>query len=414
MKNSLLIALFSFIIVVAISACNQENNTAKGKPFDYTLQMSIDKLVYKWARDKQSDSLFQKVFIEAVVAKKQSNRAFIDLFSDAWIKQNSNYSLAHIYNSTNGFSSIKPESNTEDVIVVLKTKINQEVKQLMHVLGSRVEEFGLRNIRFEKLIGDRISVYGDGLKSPKRLAKILTTPANVGYWPTYGFFERPIYKAVIQADDTLRKYYKVFAKDSIEQFQGLFNYLIPNFKQNENGAFYPGQGPLLGLAKIEDTAKVNAMLCFPFVKKLFPEDIVFMWGAKPFNYFKTKKGKQLNSLELFMIRAENNKDIAPISNKNMADVELDYANNGQAELYVTMNKESVQLWQTMTGNNLGKSIAIVIDNRVYAIPMVQCEISEGKSIITGNLSEEEMSDFRVMIKGGSLNIPMKIISDSTK
>jgi SecD/SecF fusion protein len=409
MKKNVLIAVLSFIIVFITSACNQEQSKVKGKPFDYTLQMSIDKLVYKWAGDKQSDSLFQKAFTEAVEAKKQSNRAFIDLYSEVWIKQNPSVSLAYIFNSKNGFSNIQPESNTEDVIMALKTKINQEVKRLMHVLGNRVEEFGLQNIKFEKTKGDRVKVFGDGLKNPKRLAKILTTPANVGYWPTYSFSERAIYEAVIQADDTLRKYYKAFAKDSIEQNWGLFNYLAPNFVQNESGAYYPGEGPLLGYAKIEDTAKVNAMLCFPFVKKLFPKDIVFIWGVKPPSYLKTEEGKQLKSIELFMVRAEDGKDIAPVSNEDMADVAVFYGDNGQAQINVTMNKKGAQLWETMTRNNLRKSIAIVIDNRVFSAPTVQSEISGGRSMITGNFDEEEMSDFVVMIKGGKLNIPVRIV-----
>ncbi len=409
MKKIVLIALLSFIIVFITTGCNEEVKKVEGKPFDYTLQMSIDKLLYKWAGDKQSDSLFQKAFNEAVEVQKQSKRAFVDLFSEAWIKQNPSFSLAVVFNSKNGFSNIQPESNTDEVVVELKTKINQEVKQLMRVLGNRVEEFGLRNVKFEKTKGDCIRVYGDGLKNPKRLAKILTTHANVGYWPTYSFIERPIYEAVIQADDTLRKYYKLFAEDSTQQNWGLFNYLIPNFKQSESGAYYPGEGPLLGYAKIEDTAKVNAMLRFPFVKKLFPDDIVFMWGAKPPSYLKRKKNKQLKSLELFMIRAEYGKDVAPVSNVNIADMKLNFGNGGKAEILISMNKEGTKLWESMTRENLGKSIAIVIDNRVFSAPKVQSEISGGKSVITGDFNEKELSDFVVMIKGGVLNIPVRIV-----
>jgi len=409
MKKTVLIALLSFIIVFITTSCNEEVKKVEGKPFDYTLQMSIDKLLYKWAEDKRSDSLFQKAFTEAVEAQKQSKRAFVDLFSETWIKQNPSISLAEVFNSKNGFSDIQPEANTDEVVVALKTKINQEVKQLMRVLGKRVEEFGLHNVKFEKLKGDRIRVFGDGLKNPKRLTRILTIPANVGYWPTYSFIEKPIFEAVSKADDTLRKYYKLFAKDSTQQNGGLFNYLIPNFKQSESGAYYPGEGPLLGYAKIEDTAKVNAMLRFPFVKKLFPEDIVFMWGAKPPLRFKNKKNKQLKLLELFMVRVEGGEEIAPVSNKDIAEVKLDYGYDGKAGIFVTMNKKGTQLWHKMTRENVGKTLALVIDNRVYAAPKVQSEISGGQSLMMGYLTEEEMPDLIVMIKGGVLNIPVKIV-----
>lgn len=398
------------VLIFAAIACGQDDNANKtnGTTFEYTIQMAIDKLIYKWAGANQSDSLFQKVYKEVLAAKKQSKTPFIDLFSDAYTSDSS-ISLVAIFNTNNNIPELTSASSNSEVIVVLKSRIDIEIKKLIGVLGKRLSEYGLQDIKIKKGKGDRINVYGANAKDPKRLVKILSMPAIVGYWPTYDFFEDSIYSALIQADDTLGNYYNEFAEDSMEQSQRLFNYLVPNFKMNENGSYFPGEGPLLGYVKIEDTARVNAMFKFPFVKKLFPKDVIFMWGAKPPSYSKNSKGEQLMVLELFTIRDQNKNGLAPISNEQIADLALYYNDIDKPEILISMTESGAQKWKKMTGYNLRKSIAIVIDNRVFSAPTVQAQIEGGRSTISGDFDKEELSDFVVMINGGVLNIPVTVV-----
>ena len=78
---------------------------------------------------------------------------------------------------------------------------------------------------------------------------------------------------------------------------------------------------------------------------------------------------------------------------------------------MSMNAEGANIWARMTGDNVGKQIAIVLDGMVYSYPNVQNAITGGNSSITGHFSQEEATDLVNVLKSGKLPAPAKIIQE---
>ena len=83
-----------------------------------------------------------------------------------------------------------------------------------------------------------------------------------------------------------------------------------------------------------------------------------------------------------------------------------------AEVSMTMNAEGAKQWKRLTAENIGKSVAIVLDGYVYSYPTVQAEIAGGRSQITGNFTVNEAKDLANILKSGKLPAPARIIEEA--
>ena len=90
-----------------------------------------------------------------------------------------------------------------------------------------------------------------------------------------------------------------------------------------------------------------------------------------------------------------------------------YAQRGAtAEVSMTMNGEGTQEWARLTGENIGKCIAIVLDGYVYSAPRVNTKIDKGSSQITGDFTIQEAKDLANVLNSGKVPAPAKIIQDT--
>ena len=83
----------------------------------------------------------------------------------------------------------------------------------------------------------------------------------------------------------------------------------------------------------------------------------------------------------------------------------------QPEVLMSMNSEGTSKWARITGANIGKRIAIVLDGAVYSAPVVQSKIPSGNSVINGIESLEEAKDLEIVLKAGALPAPVRIIEE---
>ena len=424
-----------------------------------TLQVSIEDVVKAMAGSNAKDPNFQKAVNEAIIAQHNSQEDFITLFHEAWLKNNPGTKLSSIFATVELKNLVSPSSTDEEVIKVLEDQAEAAIGNTYDILSKRIDKFGVAQPRIQRLqTAGRILVELPGVKDPRRVRKLLQSTARLEFWETYEFNDPKIYEAIQQADVVSRKYYngelnnakeeadttteavsaevineEVAANDvamdstNVDDLvdeeaaadeiakddgsKGLFNYLVPNFRQNKEGQYFPGNGPIMGYAQIRDTARVNNILALAEVKSLFPRDAKFYWGVKPPKYLE-KNGIQATALELYVIRVSTRDGEPPLDGEAISDASRQYSQNGRVEVDMSMNADGAHIWKNLTADNIGKSVAIVLDNAVYSAPTVQTEISGGRSQISGNFTPEEGADLANVLKSGKLPVPARIIEEA--
>ncbi|MDX2063938.1 MAG: protein translocase subunit SecD, partial [Bacteroidia bacterium] len=159
--------------------------------------------------------------------------------------------------------------------------------------------------------------------------------------------------------------------------------------------------PVVGYALPTDTAQVNAYLRLPEVRPLLPADVKLLWTAKP---------DSPDSPYLTLIAIANTRDgVAPLTGDAIVDTKQDFdPDNNQPIVSMSMNVDGAKIWRKMTGDNKGRSVAVVLDNLVYTYPTVNQEIPNGQSVISGNFTVEEAADLANVLKAGKLRAPVRI------
>ncbi|MFQ5335512.1 MAG: protein translocase subunit SecF, partial [Flavobacteriales bacterium] len=169
--------------------------------------------------------------------------------------------------------------------------------------------------------------------------------------------------------------------------------------------YYPGKGPSCGYAHLKDTATVNALLKRKDILSKFPPRIRFAWAAKAYD----DNGEYL---QLYALKVTTRNGKARLEGDAVTNARVQADPMGNPEVSLIMNSDGAQTWRLMTKENIGKSIAIVLDNLVYSAPTVQGEISGGRSSITGRFTQEEAADLSNVLKAGKLPAPSKIIEEA--
>ena len=156
-----------------------------------------------------------------------------------------------------------------------------------------------------------------------------------------------------------------------------------------------------------DTAEVNAMLNMKQVKEILPRDLSLKWTVKPLD----EKAKQL-AFELIAIKVSNRDGRAPLEGDVVTDANTDFDQfTNAAMVNMKMNAEGAKTWARLTKENIGKSIAIVLDGYVYSYPTVNTEITGGSSQISGNFTTDEAKDLANVLKSGKMPAPARIIQE---
>lgn len=386
-------------------------------------------------------------FVEAMrIANEQhlnSQRHFVDLFGDAYTQLDPNARLASIFLYEFKDKGITVNSTNEEVLKVIKDETDSAIDRSYQILRTRIDRFGVAQPNIQKLEGSgRILVELPGIKDPKRVRKLLQGTAQLEFWETYNFSELYQYfdeankrlseinktttsteneeveeagaDIMIEDDNTLLS--QIESKDSLtlarekamEEYSAnnpLYAVLQPSYYQNESGQFLPAQTARVGMAMVKDTANINRMI--NEVKSVFPRNLKFAWCVKP-NI--TEDGTEYVDLVALKMSRDNK---AALGGEVVTEARQDYNQTGGVEVTLRMNSEGAKAWKRLTGENIGKQIAIVLDNYVYSYPVVNDEIPTGVSSISGgNMTVEEAQDLANILKAGKLPAPARILEEN--
>ena len=405
-----------------------------------TLEVSVVDVIRALSNNSK-DATFNSAIAAALEKQKDSQDDFVTLFAAAFAEQDVDAKLAAIFYTPELKDRVQTSSTNQEVINVIREEVEEAIDRSFNILRTRIDRFGVTQPNIQRLEGSgRILVELPGVKDPERVRKLLQGTAQLEFWETYEYSN--LIGAITAANDFLKEIEVVDTEDdeiveevlvtneevlteenpildqlaadsaltdttslTFEQFAAenpLYGVLYPSLDQNNQ----PVQGPVCGRAAVKDTAKVNAYLAMPEVKDLFPRDVQFAWTVKPYD----AEGK---FVQLVALRGDSRNKKAAMEGDVITDARQDFGQfNGSPEVSMTMNAEGARAWKRLTGENIGKSVAIVLDNYVYSFPTVQAEIAGGRSQITGNFTINEASDLANILKSGKLPAPARIIEEA--
>ncbi|MBQ1696591.1 MAG: protein translocase subunit SecDF, partial [Bacteroidales bacterium] len=409
------------------------------------LEVSVADVINALSGHSQDPTYLQALNL-AKESQKNSQDDFITLFGKAFEQVAPQGQLASIFNNYNLKGKVNFNSTNAEVLNVLRDESEAAIANSFNVLRTRIDRFGVTQPNIQQLSGQtgRILVELPGVKDPERVKNLLKGTANLEFWETYdnreiannlmaanqriktlkdaGYdFDNNTTTAAANTDSNVADTTKSLLggddetlvsdadssaiSQSNEQYAKqypLFAVLHPMVDQS--GSFYGGAG--VGFANYKDTATVNKYLNNPKVKELMPRDLKFYWCVKPME-------QDESSFELVAIKVTNRDGTAPLNGDVITDAreEFDERKGGAAMVSMTMNGEGARTWGRITKDNIGRQVAIVLDNYVYSFPTVQSEISGGNSQITGNFTVAEAKDLANILKSGKLPAPAKVIEE---
>ncbi len=396
------------------------------------LQVQLQDLV-KAISGNSMNPEFQKALALAKERSVNSREDYITLFADAWKEVSNGQSLAQIFGTYEMKDKITPASSDADVISVIREEAESAVANSFNVLRSRIDRFGVTQPSIQKLGNSgRILVELPGVKEPERVRKLLQGTASLEFWETYTNQELSSYLAEANAKlaeilseegtDTTVTETQPDAAVTENSTDSLLNSEIAQNKDNSTEInAYKKANPLfavlspsgsnnacIGYAAAIDTAKINRYLAMPQIAEIFPAEFKPMWTVKPSEYVQGD-----NIFELVAIKATSRDGKAKLDGGVITDARVvyDHGSNGEPSVSMTMNAEGANVWARMTSDNVGKQIAIVLDDMVYSYPNVQNAITGGSSSITGHFTPDEATDLVNVLKSGKLPAPATIIQE---
>ena len=377
------------------------------------------------------DPKFNQALKQAVDDKKTSNTSFVDLFADAFKKLSPDTKLATVFATSANRSKINFQSSDTEVRRLLNDEVTGATTRAFQIIQARVDKFGVANPNIQRLPGSgRIQIELPGVDNPDRIRRLLTGAAKLEFTEVYRLNElAPAIEgmgAYLLREEAARKAaLKTTAPATGSATKGTSNLesqLAQGSKTDSTGKaksdttaaaaqgnaltqlFVPVGQDQLGVY-LKDTARANGVLTATEVRSLFPSDAVFAWDRKP---FKTTDGKEI--LPLYFVKKPGGR--APLEGEVITDAANDYDDRGRPEVTMNMNPEGGRKWKNLTAANVGRPVAILLDNLVYTAPNVQNEIPNGRSSISGNFTVEETKDMSNVLKAGKLPAPTNIVEES--
>ncbi len=397
------------------------------------LEVQVEDVVKALAGDSQSDPAFMQAIAEADEAMKSGDsKDYIGDFVKAYERLTNGGSLAAIFVSPDR-KDISLESTNADVEKILKRETEAAIAASFNVLRSRIDHFGVTQPNIMRLPNShRILVELPGVKEPQRVRDLLQGTASLEFWTTYNANE--VLPSLMTADKYLRSALAEAAaggesvKAEVVEKQksaGEAGDLISEIGETAETApaaserFDRAQNPLfavldpsfaggaaVGAAYKADMAAVEAYLSDPKVREFFPADIEFKWGVKGDDRIDGR-------YYLYAIRVATSDGRAPLDGSVITEAREQYAERGaSAVVSMTMNAEGAQEWSRLTGENIGKCIANVLDGYVYSAPNVRTKIDKGSSEISGDFTIQEAQDLANVLSSGKVPAPAKIIQDT--
>lgn len=395
------------------------------------LEISVPDVLETLA-DHKTDPAFVKSMKQARTEEETSQSDFISLFVKYYHQNAPGHRLAELFATQQLQGKINPQSTDSEVEKVLRQEVQAAIDNSFNVVRTRIDKFGVVQPNIQKLEGQtgRIMVEMPGIKEPERMRKLLQGSANLEFWETYNADEVIPYlqqldsrlandasndtttaKKVIKKADAKKVKFQLKNNDDETPTQKSNAQMEAAKKQHPLLAMLQTTGQnslaLVGYASVRDTAAISKLIYGQTAKQILPTDLKLLWSATPEDGIKAK-----NIYGLYAIKVSSSNGQAPLQGDVVVDAKDEFNHvTGQPEVNMTMNTEGARRWAALTKANVGKAIAIVLDNAVYSAPRVNGEIDGGSSAISGNFTVEMTKDLANTLKSGRMPAPARIVQE---
>src|SRR5690554_269484 len=374
--------------------------------------------IVKGLSGNSSNPVFNSVLEEAEKRANVNNEKFLDVFYQIWQEKAGDQGLGSIFATAANRGRISLESTDNEILNLLDTEIENAIDRSFNILRTRIDRFGTSQPNIQRIQNTgRIQIELPGVDNPERVRNLLQGVAKLQFWEVAEINE---YAAAIQAADALlvaeTQANKPAAADTTKTTaEDLESDLAKQLAEGGDSDSLSSQvSPLFSLLKanyglvydLRDTMTINRILAREDVKSVLPKDVRFLWGVKP------QRADNMELLELYAIKTPRGTDVAPLEGDVITDARQSLDQSSRPAVSMQMNADGARKWRKLTSENIGRRIAVVLDDYVYTAPTVQGEIPSGQSEITGNFSMEEAQDLANILKSGTLPAPTKIVEEA--
>ena len=399
------------------------------------LEVSVPDVI-KALADNKPDEAFNQALANAAKQAISSQDDVITLFVREYHKIAPDARLSELFATQQLKDKVNQQPSDAEVEKVLRTEVKAAVDNSYNVLRTRIDRFGVVQPNIQSLEDKmgRIMVELPGIKEPERVRKLLQGSANLEFWETYN--AKDVAPYLQAADNKLRN---ILANEAPADSVAVDSTAAPVVAQatstadslaaalkGENKAQsvdlaqikkeHPllavlqvnssGQGPVVAYANYKDTADINKYLSMKEIQAELPKDLRLKWGVSAYEY--DPKGQ---TFELYAIRSTERNGRAPLEGDVVVSAKDEYDQFGKPAVSMSMNTDGSRRWAQLTKQNIGKSIAIVLDGYVYSAPNVNTEITGGNSQITGHFTPEQAKDLANVLKSGKMPAPARIVQE---
>ena len=408
------------------------------------LEVSVPDVIDVLA-DHKTDEAYRKSMEQAKKEEETSQDDFISLFVKYW-KQNSNgRPLAAVFATQQMKGKVSTQSSDADVETALRAEVQSAVDNSFNVVRNRIDKFGVVQPNIQKLEGQsgRIMVEMPGIKEPERVRKLLQGSANLEFWETYNSQEIvPLlsqlgikYAAVAAggdvevADTTATAEAEAAASDSVADTKSdLAAKLAQAGKKDDKAAdakaladakkqnplfglqLVQGQGlAIVGYALARDTADIDKVIYSDVASTVLPAECKLRWGAKPEDFGGENTRGDVFALYALKITEPNGR--APLEGDVITSSKDDFDQMGHPSVSMQMNSDGARRWSQITKQNIGRAVAIVLDDAVYSAPRILTQIDGGNSQITGSFTIEDTKDLANTLNSGKMPAPTRIVQE---
>ena len=404
------------------------------------LEVSVPDVIDVLA-DHKTDAAYKKSMEEAKKEEETSQNDFISLFIKYW-KQNSNgRPLAAVFATQQMKGKVSTQSSDSEVESALRAEVQSAVDNSFNVVRNRIDKFGVVQPNIQKLEGQsgRIMVEMPGVKEPERVRKLLQGSANLEFWETYNTQEIvPLLAQLNQkyaitngaaeevADTTVAE---TAAADTTAATAATTDLAAKLAKKDAKAddskavaeakkqnplfsVFQPIQGQglaVVGYANARDTAEVDKIIYSEIAAQVLPAECKLRWGAKPEDFGGQNTKGDIFALYALKVTEPNGR--APLEGDVITSSKDDFDQMGHPSVSMQMNSDGARRWSQITKQNIGRGVAIVLDDAVYSAPRILTQIDGGNSSITGNFTIEDTKDLANTLNSGKMPAPTRIVQE---
>lgn len=296
---------------------------------------------------------------------------------------------------------LKSGASNQEVTEALQKQVDSQVDAAFNIFRTRIDQFGVVSPNIQELQDKNGQVLLElpGVKEPERVTELLKSSANLEFYEVYNYNE---------IQNELGRLAQLLANDTV-QSQNLYALL---------GGVQRSGSPVVGMVTPANRMLVDSLMNTETAKKTLPADLTLMWSVKPAEFPRTDaKGNVIKKAdgsdmtdaywELVALKGD-----AVLEGDAITSASSEYDNMQGNMVNMKMNDRGAKDWATITRNNLGRSIAIVLDEHVYSFPNVNSEITGGSSQITGNFTPEEANDLSNVLKSGKMSAKVNVVSNN--